>query len=365
MYENKSFEGIIEEMLDNVPSDVDKREGSVIYDALAPVAMELAQVYADLDMLIDETFADTASYYYLVKRAAEHGIFAQEGTPAVLEVVVEPQELEIEMGTEFNVGELNYTLTNSLGDGHYLLTCDTSGAEGNNTVDEVIPMGFVEDLESIEIYGIYTAGTDDEDEESLRERYIESFKTAAFGGNKEDYKEKIKGILGVEGCKVYSAKDLLDLGESAEAGQVKCVISATNGQVPAESLISTVQQEIDPTQTGSGDGLAPCGHVVTVTGVDKYLINISADFVLQVPWEDVSETVTLQLSEYLKELARDWDTVSEIVVRRSRVELNILNVEGVLDVDNVKINGSQSNCILDANSIPVLESVVNNGQTDD
>lgn len=361
MYENKTFEVIIEEMLDNVPSDVDKREGSVIYDALAPVAMELAQVYSDLDMLIDETFADSASYYYLVKRAAEHGVFVREGTPAVLEVVVEPKELEIEPGTEFNVGELNYTLTNSLGDGHYLLTCDTSGTEGNNTADEVIPMGFIEDLESIEIYGIYTAGVDDEDEESLRERYIESFKTAAFGGNKEDYKEKIKDILGVEGCKVYSAKDLLDLEESVKAGQVKCVISATNGQVPTESLISTVQQEIDPTQTGSGDGLAPCGHIVTIAGVNEYPISISADFVLQVAWEDVSETVTLKITEYLTELAVDWDSASEIVVRRSHIELNLLNIEGIVDVGNVKINGSQSNCILDKNSIPVLESVIKNG----
>lgn len=45
-------------------------------------------------------------------------------------------------------------------------------------------------------------GTEDEDEESLRERYFESFTEAAFGGNKADYKEKAKDIEKVGACKV-------------------------------------------------------------------------------------------------------------------------------------------------------------------
>ena len=38
---------------------------------------------------------------------------------------------------------------------------------------------------------------EEEDTESFRERYINSFSTKSFGGNKADYKEKIKGIAGV------------------------------------------------------------------------------------------------------------------------------------------------------------------------
>ena len=43
MFENKDFESIMEEMLSQVSDKLDKREGSVIYDAIAPMAMELAQ----------------------------------------------------------------------------------------------------------------------------------------------------------------------------------------------------------------------------------------------------------------------------------------------------------------------------------
>lgn len=356
MYENKTFETIMEEMLDNVPSDVDKREGSIIYDALAPVAMELAQVYIDLDMLIDETFADSASYYYLVKRAAEHGVFAREGTPAVLEIVVSPAELQIETGTEFNIGELNYTITNSLDEGHYLLTCDTPGTEGNNTTDEVIPVDYIEGMESVEIYGIYTAGTDDEDEESLRERYIESFSAVAFGGNKADYKEKIKSIPGVGACKVYSAKDL-----NLEAGKVKCVILNSEYGYANQSLVQQVQNIIDPTQDGSGNGLAPCGHIVTIASASSDALSIGIQAEISSTWDNVKNTIEEKISEYLLSLSKEWDEQSTILVRRSKIESILLDIDGIEDVLNITIMGSDSNYTVDKDNIPVLGGLINNG----
>ena len=40
-----NYDTILQRMLDNVSSKVDKREGSIIYDAIAPCAAELAQMY--------------------------------------------------------------------------------------------------------------------------------------------------------------------------------------------------------------------------------------------------------------------------------------------------------------------------------
>lgn len=56
-----TFEFILDRMLDRVPDTVDKREGSIIYDALAPAAAELAKTYMELDVVMDEAFVDTAS----------------------------------------------------------------------------------------------------------------------------------------------------------------------------------------------------------------------------------------------------------------------------------------------------------------
>lgn len=45
MYEAQTEAAIKQRMLDAVPSDLNKREGSFIYDALGPAAIELALAY--------------------------------------------------------------------------------------------------------------------------------------------------------------------------------------------------------------------------------------------------------------------------------------------------------------------------------
>ena len=53
MYEDMTYENILQGMLNRVPEDIDKREGSVIYDALAPAAYFLADQYFQLENFVD------------------------------------------------------------------------------------------------------------------------------------------------------------------------------------------------------------------------------------------------------------------------------------------------------------------------
>lgn len=69
MYEDKTYEAILQEKLARVASSLDKREGSIIFDALAPNSLESAMIYVALDTVLNETFADTASRDYLIMRA--------------------------------------------------------------------------------------------------------------------------------------------------------------------------------------------------------------------------------------------------------------------------------------------------------
>ena len=57
---NRTYEEILRGMLDRAPEDIDKREGSVIYDALAPTAYFLAQQDFQLEHFPDLVFLDTA-----------------------------------------------------------------------------------------------------------------------------------------------------------------------------------------------------------------------------------------------------------------------------------------------------------------
>lgn len=82
MYEDMTFENIMDRCLDRVSSSIDKREGSVVYDAIAPAVAELAIMYIELAYLMDRAFPDTESGDDLTKKVRERSIFR---TPATVQ----------------------------------------------------------------------------------------------------------------------------------------------------------------------------------------------------------------------------------------------------------------------------------------
>ena len=348
MFEQRTYETIMEEMLDTADKTIDTRQGAVIYDATAPTAMENAQMYVDMDILLNETFADTASYYYLIKRAAERGIFVREGTPAVLKVHAEPADIKIPIDTEFNIGELNYAISENLGEGHYSLTCREPGVEGNNTVDDVIPMEDVEGLETITVVEITTSGTDDEDLEHLRERYFDSFEEVAFGGNKAEYREKANDLENVYACKVYPVWN--------GGGTVKLVILGTDYRAATDAVVSELQAAIDPTQDGTGVGSAPIGHVVTVGTVTEELVNIDCaiNYMAGYSWNDIKDTFTAAVTEYFLELRKTWEDAPGLIIRTGRIEGILLDIPGVDDITEVKFNGATGNYSVPEGKVPIV-----------
>lgn len=348
MFEQRTLDVIMDEMLDTVDETIDTRQGSIIYDAVAPAAMENAQMYVDMDILLNETFADTASYYYLIKRAAERGIFVREGTPAVLKAQVEPADIEILIDTEFNIGELNYTITENLGGGYYSLTCKEPGVEGNNAVDDVIPMEDVEGLETITTVGVITAGTDDEDLEHLRERYFDSFEEVSFGGNKAEYREKANELENVYACKVYPVWN--------GGGTVKLVILGADYRKAADTVVNELQKAIDPTQDGTGVGIAPIGHIVTVDTVAEQLVNISCtiDYMTGYGWNDIKDTFATAVNDYFLELRKAWEDSAGLVIRTGRIEGTLLDIPGVDDITEVRFNGTAGNYSVPEDKVPIV-----------
>ena len=81
MYE--SYEALMERKLAMTQDKRDRRQGSVIFDAMAPNAAETAAFYADLTMLEDRTFADTATGEDLTRRCMERGIFRKGRTESL------------------------------------------------------------------------------------------------------------------------------------------------------------------------------------------------------------------------------------------------------------------------------------------
>ena len=333
-----TFEEIMERMLGNVPSDVDRREGGIIYDALAPCAVELAQMYAELEQFRDECFADTASREFLKRRAAERGIVPKAATCAVLSAEF---NVAVPLGARFSLDGLNYAVT-----AENTVACETAGAEGGRHFGQAQPIDFIEGLETANITAVLIPGEDEEETEAFRARYLSSLHEQAFGGNVTDYKQKTTALDGVGGVKVYPVWN--------GGGTVKLVVIASDWSAPGAELISRVQSEIDPTQDGQGIGIAPIGHVVTVAGAEPVSVDISA----QITWEDgwnlaaAKTGIEAAVDDVMQSLRREWADSSALIVRVSRVEQAILGCPGVVDIFGTKLNGAVSNLTLGADEIP-------------
>ena len=340
MYENITFEKLMERAVARIEeqnSNIDTREGSIVYNALAPAIYEIMGMYIEIDRIMNETFADTASREYLIKRAAERGIIPQPATNAILKGVFTPATLEIPIGSRFSLENLNYKIVEKIGDGQYR----------NAHFGQLIPIEYIDKLETAELTELLIPGEDEEDTESIRKRYYQSLEAESYGGNKIDYKIKVGLIKGVGGVKVYSGH------EWNGGGTVKIVITDSDFEKPTDTLVKSVQKEVDPVATpGEGIGIAPIGHIVTVVGVNEVEIDISTQIIYQPGYyfEAVKTDLEKAVDEYLQGLNSVWEDESNII-GISQLETRILGVKGVLDVMNTTINGVSENYTVHKDSI--------------
>lgn len=393
-----TYEELLQRMLETAAANntnVDTREGSVVWLGQAPAAVELRNMYAELDQLLDETFADTASREMLIKRARERGLSPRAATKMVGKGEFTPASLTLSMGARFSLNNLNYSVVKKLEDGTYELECETPGEVGSEAVGTLIPIEYIAGLETAKLTEILIPGEDDEETEAFRARYFNSLDAQAFGGNVADYLEKVNPIDGVGGAKVYCAWNggirpasfvppsdfsawLAGLGAETPVqvktwlhnvstaaqeglltvgGTVRIVIIDSTYCAPSVSLVEKVQNQIDPPENhAEGLGLAPIGHFVTVRGVGTSAIDMTFHITYKTgwTWPDVKPYAEIAVDDYFKELARGWDKTPEgLVVRISQLEMRLLNCSGVLDVGETTINGADANLTLDADCIPV------------
>lgn len=353
-YDSMTFEYILQRMLNRVPDIMDKREGSIIYDALAPAAIELAIMYIEFNSIINESYADTASRDYLIKRAAERGIIPHEATYAIVEGTFTPTELEIPIGSRFSCDTLNYEVINKIENGKYQLRCETTGTLGNGITGTLIPIDYIDGLETATISSILIPGENEEDTEALRQRYFDSFANNAFGGNKSDYIQKTNAIDGVGATKVTPVWQ--------GGGTVLLTILDSEFNKASNTLIEKVQNEIDPSNDANGIGLAPIGHIVTVNTATEVKINITTTltFDSDVSFRSVKSEIENVIKNYLLEIRKTWANNDEQLVRLSQIENRILNIPSIIDIQNTKINGQESNLTITKYEIPVFESVSEN-----
>lgn len=348
MYEDLTYDMLLQRCLARVPDNIDKREGSIIFNAIAISCIENINMYMELDNILNTTYADTAPREYLKRRASERGIEADEATNAILKGVF---NIAVDIGARFSCDSLNYEVTDIIDDvSHsYKLKCETSGTVGNSILGTLIPINYIQGLKSAELTEVLIPGEDEQGTEDLRQEYFESYDSQAYGGNRADYKRMFKDdVRGIGGIKIYRAWN--------GGGTVKivCIDSAFNK--PTDELISTAQEQVDPIgYQGEGIGLAPIDHRVTLFAVSETKVNITTNITYQNGWnyEECKPNIESVIDTYYKELNKTWADSDNLVIRISQIETRLLGVEGILDIADTTLNGSNSNLIIGADYIPV------------
>ena len=360
----KNFDEIMREMLSNTDNDKDVREGSIIYDSLAPTAIELVNLYIAVDDILKQTFADTADRAYLIRRASERGVVPYASSYAVVKGIAYPTDAVVDIGDRFVLNNYYYSVTGYYSDddgntvdGHYLLTSETAGYEQGNQTGNASAATYCEGLQYMTITECISPGSDEEDTEHFRTRYLESFTNLASGGNVAWYKEKVKAMSidgeGVGACKVYRATN----NKQEQGGYVTIRILDCDYNIPNnDTLRNYVKEQLDPEDTtGEGLGLAPIGHCVKVLYPTRVDVNVGLklEYSEGYDWDSVYDEVEEAIGGYIKGLRAVWeDTDGGITIRSSRIINAILNqVTGVEDILKIEVDETT---LSDGISVPVL-----------
>lgn len=349
-------ENLIYDCLKRIPDNIDKREGSIIYDAVAPAMAELAGYYYNLVEVMNSTFIETAVGESLDKRVAEQGLFRKPPTSAVLKVqcfTADNTPFDVPLSTVFmslnTTDQLTYVITERLGVGLYKIVCEQSGSSGN-LVAELTTEVTIEDLEQINIDSIIEFGSDEEDDTSLRLRYTQAVMTKSFGGNIGDYVKWFESQPNIGGVRVFPEStsivfqpisNLYEAITTEKALELKNLLDPENGTALA----------------GSGTGIAPIGHVVDVVVPNYVDVAVNVEVT---PTNVSNDDINKAINDYFLSVRSDWSTYNPSVsgggfrynqkIIHSQVVAAILSIDGVADA-TVTLNGSAQNIIYDASVV--------------
>ena len=369
-YMAEDYDYWLDLMLENVPDDIDQREGSVIFDALAPTAMVLAQHSLASANIIKQTYIKTAQGQFLDYRAAEHGT----GRYAATQTEVKAKFLDsdgntinnVQIGDQFaSIGEtpIFYTVQKINDDLTGELTADDPGTTANSYIGQVLPVTSNDSLSWAEITEIVAPARDEETDDHLRDRLLKADDWIAYGGNIADYLAMLSKISEVGAGQVYPVWN--------GAGTVKLVIVDNNLMPASTELVKKVKNIIDPTDNETqGYGLAPIDHQVTVVAPTSLTVNIAATVNIDGTHgvDIVKAKIKTAIEEYFKLLRQNWNNIDAKTGRgysqtiyRSKILSQIMMVDGVINASVPTLNGTDEDIALvfdnQTSQLPVLGEV--------
>ena len=340
----QTYENIKQRILNNIQTDIDKREGSFTQNLISPISQELAKFYIEQEDLVNMAFVRNGFFNYLDDKCWEYGIDRKIGTSAVGEVTFEGADgTSISNGTVIYHNDLYYVVLNdadiSNGKADLIVEAYEMGKKYN--VIRNTEFALKENIQGVtRVYAKedFKGGTDTETDEELRDRYFDTIKKSYTSGNVAHYEAWTTEVSGVGLCKVYPLKN--------GNGTVEVVITNSNMLGASSELIESVKANIEEKR--------PIGANVSVVSATEKAINITANITLASGYtvEEVKAEFTEKVVEYLKDISFKTSYVSN-----ARLGNLLLDTNGIFDYTEFKINDLTSNIALNDVEVPKLGTV--------
>lgn len=369
MFEAKTYEALMEEVLAAAPPGIDTRKGSIFFDSTSAIVNLIAKYYTDLESVLRITFIYSASDDYLDLRASEYGIQRRAATPA--RYFFEYTGTRPPVGWRFFHNDSgHYFLLGETEEGQLYLEAEEPGIKCNyiQNGDIAVPVDTVVGMTSANFGEVYEYGTDAESDDSLRERTLEYISGPARNGNRQHYKTWCESVDGVGRARI----EPLWNGENT----VRAVLISPLGLPVPESVREEVQQYIDPDGLGMtaeidgksyvvGDGLgngkANIGAHFTAVAAEAVEVELAFKAELRKgrTEEEVQEAVEEAVTRYLQKLVMETEDGETIIVRLSAVG-GILSdlTRQLVDYSELTMNGKAENIVLRNTEVPVLGEVM-------
>lgn len=365
MFEDRTFENIRDEMLEQFPNDIDIREGSIAYDSVTAVAAKVAMLYIDIANCYELTNLEKSTGEYLDNFASEHGVSRIPSTKSKYEFIYEGKEPDT--GEEFydENGDYYFQIEKSE-NGNLVLTSAEAGAEHNAILPNTpaIPVGNIDGLTYSAFGRLIIAAIDEEDDEALRARIRDKISGPSENGNKSQYKTWCESIEGVGRAVINPLK----YGPNT----VEAVIISPEGLPVDNSIVTRVQNKIDPKApsyavssggtvvylgSGRGDGLANIGAHFLAVSAEKYDISVSIKLEINsgVTLDEAKDEIFNLVNSYLRNIALESE---DNTVRYAKIGSIIEQSESVIDYSELKLNGEMSNISIPDGFVAVVSEVI-------
>ncbi len=339
-----------ESIRNNISDEYEKTAGYLLWDITEAVGQEMdgqdnditnARALFDADNLTGELLERFVKQRKgLTRKAATYavGVLQVQGTGTV----TTGDLFETENGAQFAATETVETV----GSGNVEIMAVAAGNAG------VVGAGTITQM-PVTLAGIVACnnpepthdGYDAESDDSLRQRYYAKLRTPDSGANKYAYRNWALEVPGVGDAEVFP------LGHGANT--VDVVIIDTDRLPASSDLVADVQAYIDPESSGRGEGRAMMGAHCYVSSAAGQTINLTGKLIINGNQTAVEAAAKAAVKRYLVSIAYSGYSVSY-----AQINSAILETAGVLDVENLTVNGGTANIAVAERSVAVLGTAV-------